>query len=245
MLQQVGNTAQSPAIDTNVFSLLASTIIAAFCFVLQANGVMTIGWGLSFFIYGVLTGLFAWAYWNWSGVRWARSLHHIIGGLIIGLFLFFSFLGVHKQYQKDHQSERDIEGSIIQWGPAEPTDFQIQVNPLVITGTPRSAILVNGSILSDFAGDYRIIMAANKNDDTKAILDRDLSKSVAQDIRDGQIPIAIPWNDEFIKLLVAGWKYTGYTLLLCPKTINSEMFSTMRQAFAFGCFKAKGVTGSP
>jgi hypothetical protein len=230
--------------DSGLFLGIVGLLAVPLMYALQANGVVEIGWKFSLGIYALVTAFFVWAYAKWNKPdSWRRSIQWAIGSVLIIALVGVSTLGIVKQYAKDHRGVLEIEGSIMEWGPA--SDFLIQSNPVVITGTPRSEATINGSLLLDFADDYRIVVGISKNDGTQDSLDRHLATSAPYAIREGPIPTSIYWDQDFIAKLLKGWTGTGYTLFACPNAINPSQFSTIRQALSMGCKKLKGVSGPP
>jgi hypothetical protein len=144
---------------------------------------------------------------------------------------------------------------ILDWGYSGSARWQ-PGDPQSIQGPKESMLRVNGSLLRSLAKkDYKLIGVGFHHVISGDVLDQpNISKSGLYDIRDGQINITIPWNDDFISELVHA-KPVGeslylrriphYMLLAVPKGVTPQSFSSLRQAIDLGAKRLQSVAGPP
>jgi pimeloyl-ACP methyl ester carboxylesterase len=117
--------------------------------------------------------------------------------------------------------------------------------PQVIAGNTASKVVVYGNLLGKFKDRYKVAAICFLYDgmqdpkDTKGI-----SKSAAFDIIDGPITMAIPWNDQFLSLFLAGKRHTNYVVLLLPHDLLPSQFDSIREATDKGAIFVE-VRGGP
>lgn len=104
--RRVTSTVNHPkGLDTGAFVGVIALPVAALFFLLQANGVVTVGWWISGLIYLVLTAALICAFYSWEvPTRWSPSKRHFacsVGSLIV---LALSGFGVRSEYIREHRS---------------------------------------------------------------------------------------------------------------------------------------------
>jgi pimeloyl-ACP methyl ester carboxylesterase len=135
------------------------------------------------------------------------------------------------------------------WGmydTAGVTTTIIPPNPPVLTGNTMSKVVAYGNLLDKYKGRYKIAAACffwnglQDVNDTKGI-----SKSAAFDITDGDIAMAIPWNEEFLRKFKLGARQTTYLLLLLPTGLEPSQFDSARGAMNKGAVVLESHGGPP
>jgi len=134
---------------------------------------------------------------------------------------------------------------LLGWGPSGPGQI-VMGNPPSLQGSLSSELKVDGALLGDYKGKYKIMGICFHHTNNGDVLDeRDLSKSGLIDIEPRQIIISIPWNQKFIHELASGFQQAGYDLLALPLGVAPGDFDTVRQAIALGAIRLQRVSGPP
>jgi hypothetical protein len=122
---------------------------------------------------------------------------------------------------------------ISSWGPDAPMGSVLNIDQL-----QNLKVTADGSHASTSTRNkYRVAAIAMHYDGTRDANDVEfLVKSNEYDIADGVISILIPISPRFRADYgpPLNWRGTGYALLLVPKEISMDKFSTLRQAQSLG-----------
>lgn len=168
---------------------------------------------------------------SYLGFKWASLAKHFeswrVGSstnllLIVALMLTWGFFGYN--YYDHHRNENRGQLRISQfaWGPTGTPD-----------GFTRASVTLHILTPDRLRTDR---LAAVCYHDTGLIdhSDIELSKSGLYDIAEGSQSMLIKYSDTFLAELQRGQRGTVYTILLVPRGITMERFTTLRQAEALG-----------
>jgi hypothetical protein len=118
--------------DTPLFATVTGVLLVPLVFVLQANGVVTIGWLPSLVIYVIVVALFGWAFSRWEvASRWKPLKRYTS---MAGVCMFLSAIsayGVVNEFRKEHLpiSLKDISdfssGIVASIGEREYSSFAL------------------------------------------------------------------------------------------------------------------------
>ncbi len=132
---------------------------------------------------------------------------------------------------------------ITTYGPADP---RTKVHPWGIDGIAAGVVKVNGDLLQHFSDRYNLVAICFIWDGKEDFIDSDgISKSAAFDITSGEISMLVPWNEKFIATVEQhGYGQTNYGVLLVPKNVSPDSFSSIRSAQKKGAkLLEHGATG--
>src|ERR1035437_5278461 len=124
--------------DTGIFLTIVGVLAVPLVFVLQANGVVDIGWSMSLAVYLAVVLGFEWAFWKWqTPANWNKLKRYSVVAVHTVLLLTVSTIGVVKQYRHDQQSVHIAAMK----GPAIPSSLtEDQIEAAVKRALPPSVI---------------------------------------------------------------------------------------------------------
>ena len=116
-----------------------------------------------------------------------------------------------------------LQNSVVGWGM-----------PLGVNSN-TTGMVVDGLKLTRYSSQYRIAGVAFHASGLKDGFDvNSLQKSSLYDIIEGQTRVIIQLDKQFLDELHSGVSGTNYVLVLLPKSINMNQFSTLHEAKALG-----------
>ncbi len=115
----MGNTKQH---DTGLFLTIVGLLAVPLVFLLQSNGVVTIKWLPSLFVYLAILGAFIWAYFRWSEPsKWKVSFRYGVLAVLVCSLAALSCWGVVSQYDRENPEQVLVVTSPAL--PKPPTDW--------------------------------------------------------------------------------------------------------------------------
>jgi hypothetical protein len=173
--------------------------------------------------------------------KWPIAIRVLLVAVVLVALSYVGGLNVEQAYR---QAGVPPEAKYMVAYGALDENTKVWRNPVKIEGMAAGKIVVNGYILGKFSSRYKLVATCfhwNGLGDVKDA--KEISKSGAFDIRDAEITIPIPWNKQFIEELNIYTHGTNYVLLMIPKKVSLDSFTSVREALDEGGYiLGQGVT---
>lgn len=148
------------------------------------------------------------------------------------VFLFSIAYGqVRERYQEANIIPPQVS-YLTGWGPALGPSLAVAGNPpKVISGIAKAQVTVDGRLLEKYKDKFQLMAVALHVINGESYADKaSLSKSDLVRIRNEDILIAIPLNQQYLEEMELGASTTSFDLLAVPKGMKPGDFQTLNEA---------------
>lgn len=197
-------------------------------------GVLPMTWWIRIILFAVLAfvcGDFIWR--SPVTYRWRKFLKGPLASVVVLYIGWVGWGNVRKAYQ---ESEAPPEGQyMLSYGGLDPNAGVVHSKTPHFVGTPGGKIIVNGYLLGKYADKYQLIATCFQWSGSGDFKDaHDISKSGLFDIAPMEISMTIPWNAQFMDELEHSYGGINYAVLLVPRGLSPETFTSLRAAMDKG-----------